>query len=378
MTDIRTFRAASMQQALQLVRAHLGPQAAVLHTRQLNRGMLGWLVGRQKVEVTASNDFRVPSRLGPTPAPDTSMAAAIGPPGSRTNATQDADLQDQIRALRSVVERLVGDQPTTESSRPAELQQTIEQLQQLDFSASDIEQIVDKLASSAETDTDIQEELRRLLRQQVTVGGPIQVDQNGPRVVVLVGPTGVGKTTTIAKLAANHHLRERHRVGLITVDTYRIAAVEQLRTYAEIIDLPMEVVSTPREMREAVAKMSDLDLVLIDTAGRSPQDDIRLRELNAVVHEAEPDEVHLVLSVVAGATSLTRAVETFRQVGVTSLLLTKLDEAPTLGGLWPILNTDIPLSYMTNGQNVPDDIAPVDAQQLCNEILGRSLANAEN
>jgi len=197
-------------------------------------------------------------------------------------------------------------------------------------------------------------------------------------VVVLVGPTGVGKTTTIAKLAANHYLRERHRVGLITVDTYRIAAVEQLRTYAEIIDLPMEVVSTPREMRDAVAKMSDLDLVLIDTAGRSPQDDIRLRELNAVIHEGEPDEVHLVLSVVAGATSLARAVETFRHVGITSLLLTKLDEAPTLGGLWPILNTGIPMSYMTDGQNVPDDIAPIDADQLCDEILGRSLAPVED
>ncbi len=97
--------------------------------------------------------------------------------------------------------------------------------------------------------------------------------------MALVGPTGVGKTTTIAKLAANYRLREKRRVGLITVDTYRIAAVEQLRTYADIIDLPMEIVATPREMHQAVARMADLDLILMDTAGRSPRDEVKIQEL---------------------------------------------------------------------------------------------------
>ena len=95
--------------------------------------------------------------------------------------------------------------------------------------------------------------------------------------MALVGPTGVGKTTTIAKLAANYRLKEKRRVGLITVDTYRIAAVEQLRTYADIIDLPMQVGSTPREMSEAVGRMDNLDLILLDTAGRSPKDEVRIR-----------------------------------------------------------------------------------------------------
>ena len=125
-----------------------------------------------------------------------------------------------------------------------------------------------------------------------------------------VGPTGVGKTTTIAKLAANFRLREKRRVGLITVDTYRIAAVEQLRTYAEIIDLPMQVVSAPGEMREAVDRMADLDLVLLDTAGRSPQDEIKLQELKAFLDEADADEVHLVLSSVSSASALTARLRT--------------------------------------------------------------------
>ena len=151
--------------------------------------------------------------------------------------------------------------------------------------------------------------------------------------VALVGPTGVGKTTTIAKLAANYRLREKRRVGLITVDTYRVAAVEQLRTYADIIDLPMEVVATPREMREAVARMNHLDLVLMDTAGRSPRDEVKIQELKSMLAEAEPDEVHLVLSSTAGAKSLISTAERFADVGTTALLLTKLDEAHSLGHL---------------------------------------------
>ena len=172
-----------------------------------------------------------------------------------------------------------------------------------------------------------------LLEAEISVSGPITTDADKCRVVALVGPTGVGKTTTIAKLAANYRLREKRRVGLITVDTYRVAAVEQLRTYADIIDLPMEVVATPREMREAVARMSHLDLVLMDTAGRSPRDEVRIQELKSMLTEAEPDEVHLVLSSTAGAKSLINTAERFADVGTTSLLLTKLDEAHSLGHL---------------------------------------------
>ena len=124
----------------------------------------------------------------------------------------------------------------------------------------------------------------------------IELRPGNRKVVALVGPTGVGKTTTIAKIAANFRLRDKKTVGLITADTYRIAAVEQLRTYAEIIDLPLEVVTTPREMRRAVLQMEHLDLVLIDTAGRSPHDELRLHELRALLREANPDETHLVLS----------------------------------------------------------------------------------
>jgi flagellar biosynthesis protein FlhF len=189
--------------------------------------------------------------------------------------------------------------------------------------------------------------------------------------VALVGPTGVGKTTTIAKLAANFRLREKRRVGLITVDTYRVAAVEQLRTYADIIDLPMEVVATPREMREAVARMRNLDLVLMDTAGRSPRDEIRIQELRSLLSEAEADDVLLVLSATAGTKSLAATAEKFAAVGTTALLLTKLDEATSLGHLVTLSREcDLPISYLTNGQNVPDDIEVAERRRLAYLMLG--------
>ena len=153
--------------------------------------------------------------------------------------------------------------------------------------------------------------IARMIEEEIDVTGPLRVTPGERRLVALVGPTGVGKTTTIAKLAGNFHLRDRRRVGLITVDTYRIAAVEQLRTYADIIDLPMEVVSTPREMRQAVERLSDLDLILMDTAGRSPRDEVKIQELKNMLVEAEADEVHLVLSSVNSVENMKKTATQF-------------------------------------------------------------------
>jgi flagellar biosynthesis protein FlhF len=212
-----------------------------------------------------------------------------------------------------------------------------------------------------------------LLEDEVRTTGPISTSGDGCRVVAMVGPTGVGKTTTIAKLAANFRLREKKRVGLITVDTYRVAAVEQLRTYADIIDLPMEVVATPREMREAVRRLGDLDLVLMDTAGRSPRDEVRIQELKSMLGEAEADEVHLVLSSTASAKSLIGTVERFAEVGATAMLLTKLDEATNLGHLLPVVrNSPMPLSYLTDGQDVPDDIQVAHPRKFAQLLLAMS------
>ena len=171
------------------------------------------------------------------------------------------------------------------------------------------------------------------IEQCIPIAPPIRPVPGTRRIVALVGPTGVGKTTTVAKLAATLKLNQGAHVGLITVDTYRIAAVEQLKTYAEIIDLPLAVVNDPSEMPRALEELGPVDLVFIDTAGRSPRDEVKIRELAEFLQQAKPDEVYLVLSAVAGQRSLRSALERFSTVQVDRLILTKLDEADSLGGL---------------------------------------------
>ena len=213
--------------------------------------------------------------------------------------------------------------------------------------------------------------LSAMVEADIQCSPPIQAEVGRRRVVALVGPTGVGKTTTIAKLAANFRLRDGVKMGLVTVDTYRIAAVEQLRTYAEIIDLPMKVVTSPQEMRRALDELSDLDLILIDTAGRSPRDELKIQELKSLLNEANVDEVHLVMSLTASVRSIRMTCEQFSCVNPTSLILTKLDEAAGAGSLLSVSrDVKLPFSYLTTGQDVPEDIEPANACRVARLVLG--------
>jgi flagellar biosynthesis protein FlhF len=183
----------------------------------------------------------------------------------------------------------------------------------------------------------------------------------------------------VAKLAANLKLRESRRVGLITLDTYRIAAVDQLKRYAEIIGAPLKVVSSADELHEAIRTMADLEFILIDTAGRSPNDKLKLGELKKVLGAAQPDEVHLVLSSATGARVLEQTAERFASAGTTAILLTKLDESTGLGNLLPLVrSTRLPLSYLPTGQNVPDDIEVADAGRLSRLMLKMEQCGTRN
>ncbi len=382
--ELRTYRAASMHEALKLVRRELGPDAAVLHTREVRDRWLGLLPGRRRIEVTASRDVTVPSRLStsrtrmPLPAeslcPSPAPRPAAPPPVDEEHFARQ--FQGQLSALQAMVKDLCRQtKPDTQNDWPEELFRLFTDLLDADLSDAVARELVERLHHDTGV-VDLRDPMMlkaRLatgLEDEIRVAGPIQVTPGRCRVAALVGPTGVGKTTTIAKLAANFRLKEKRRVGLITVDTYRIAAVEQLRTYADIIDLPMHVVSSPRDMRETVARMSHLDLILIDTAGRSPKDEVRLQELKVFLAEAGAHEVHLVLSSVAAAQTLQKTAEQFTAIGATSLLLTKLDEAHGLGNVLQLLRSSrLPVSYLTDGQSVPDDIQIADARRLAGLIL---------
>lgn len=364
-----------MQLALDIVRRELGSEAAVLHTRELNGSLLGRLLWGKEYEIAAACNAQIPSRLGPIdPMPEAVTLEIDYRQKYRDDfrALHDTDL-DELNFMSAELTQGPGDSAV--QHLPAALFELYTDLIEAELEERIAQEFVEHLRSQTTVDlTDIfamRAEIARLVEAEIHVNGPLRPSAGEGRVVALVGPTGVGKTTTIAKLAANYRLRENKTVGLITVDTYRIAAVEQLRTYAEIIDLPMEVVSTPREMREAIARMKSLDLVLMDTAGRSPRDEVRIQELKAILAEANPAEVHLVLSAVGGARSLTTTAERFATVGTTAMIITKLDEATGLGNLLSVVRgCGLPISYVTDGQNVPDDIRVAKQRTLAQQILG--------
>jgi len=394
--DVRTYRAPSLQDALRLIRSDLGPEAAVLHTRELRGGLWRRLMGKREVEVTASASVNVPSRFEEPEvegggfatewteetsrlAPYKQAAPARRLPGADEHdyrAKFRDDLKCQLNNLQSVVEDLCRQKQQARGyEMPESLFLLFADLIDAELSEELARELVERVrqgAAAGDLDDEVllRARVARMIEQEIDVTGPIRIRPGERRLVALVGPTGVGKTTTIAKLAGNFHLRDRHRIGLITVDTYRIAAVEQLRTYADIIDLPMEVVSTPREMRQAVERLSDLDLILMDTAGRSPRDEVKIQELKSMLVEAGADEVYLVLSSVNSVENMKKTAKQFADVGVTSLVLTKLDEATGLGNLIPLLRScQLPLSYVTNGQNVPDDIEPAERRRLTRAML---------
>jgi flagellar biosynthesis protein FlhF len=202
----------------------------------------------------------------------------------------------------------------------------------------------------------------------------VGLGRHGPRRIALVGPTGVGKTTTLAKIAANLKLKRGLRVGIVAADTYRIAAVDQLRTYAEILGLPVEVAASPRDAARACGSLADVDVILIDTAGRSQNDHMKISELRAFLGSAEPDETHLVLSATASARTLAREAEAFGALGVDRIVLTKLDEAASFGTLVSLIERlGKSVSFFTHGQEVPDHIEIARSRRLAALVLGSEV-----
>lgn len=452
MSEIKTYTAPTMQDALSLVRAELGSDAVILHTKQqaLPR-WLPWQKKQHEVEITATvnktaktnrsqnaiantyakavsadnpkhkpspqqeehktfgdlirenqdgvelalstiaksaaNQNRQPQQATkPSRQEDHKQILADTQSGNRkspippritseTNLSSE-DLTRKLEIIQHMLQRLDHNQtdPLTRDI-PAELFDIYTQLIDSEVESQVARDVIFQLKAQADPQqlsnpNAIKAMSAAWLESQFQCTPPIQPRPGQRKVISLIGPTGVGKTTTIAKLAANFRIRDGIKMGLVTVDTYRIAAVEQLRTYAEIIDLPMKVVTNPIEMRRALDEMMGLDLVLIDTAGRSPRDDLKIKELKSLLAEADVDEVLLVLSLTSGLKNLISTAEQFAEVNTSALILTKLDEAIGPGALLNVArNINLPISYITTGQNVPDDIEVSNPKQLTSLVL---------
>ena len=219
---------------------------------------------------------------------------------------------------------------------------------------------------------DPNEVMEQLLRQHIGQSEPIKLKRFKRTVVLLIGPTGVGKTTTLAKLAAIYSINHHAKVGMVTTDTYRIAAVEQLKTYAQILEIPLSIVYAPEEISDALREHEDKDIVFVDTAGKSPSDRSHEEDVKALIRHSDCDEVHLVVSATTGFTGLLNIINAYSFLTSFKLIITKLDETTAWGG---ILNakflTDKALSYIAAGQNVPDDIEVADVRKIVARLMTR-------
>lgn len=391
-----------MAEALAKVKQYFGNDALILGTRTYSRGT-SYLprLGRDAkrvVEITAvKNAFCLqgPPRRGRVRRDSGATGAVEGAaklmPEAVKNKTRDDQtlvaLSAEVGALKSAVTDLVTETRRRHvpaafvSQLPAELQESYQEL----IEAQVAEEIARELVCKVRADLSDQEltqpsairaRLASYVESMLPLSDPVPLaDGPGPTIIALVGPTGTGKTTTVAKLAANYHLREGYKVGLITLDTYRIAAVDQLRTYAGIIGVPLQVVATLQQMRAALTALGDCRAILIDTVGSSQNDDSRLLGLKKLLDEAKPHEVHLVLATTASLPVLTQTINRFSSLGVNRLIFTKLDEAVGFGVILNcLLCAQAGLSYVTTGQHVPDDIEAARPASLAERIVsaGRS------
>ncbi len=368
---LKTFLARDLKDALSQVKKELGPEAVILSTqsRWFKENQAGW--GRRPgVEVTAAVDMTA----FPSNGDGNGDGRTEWLPSPSTPVSQ---IQEDLEEVKDLLHQWV-----RQSGPPSWLMQHKELTMFYRFltrSGLDerflqrwLDNVQGMLEQPGEQPLTLKEVASRYLMQAFEVVDPWKAKDGQPRYWAFIGPTGVGKTTTIAKLAAKFGIIEKHKVGLISMDNQRLGAHNQLAAYARLAGQPLMVVHQRQELLEAMEKLADLDLVLIDTAGRSPYAPALQKELQESLGELPELENHLVLSATTKESNLINAIKRFSVLPISSYIITKLDETNDFSAIFnQLCRHRVPVSYLTAGQQVPEDIELSSRRRVTELLLRR-------
>ena len=371
----RVYRAPTYKEAVLKAKMELGSDVYIIARKEVKEGGFLGMFATVLTEITvAKNEDKGFGQGNPVKEGEVQKAA---PPiqgqekGSAESANgaamlSEASLGDtavmhELMEIKKQLKTILHDRSEGGQEQSQLLENLLGQLKKNDFSDEYREQVRNKFETELtlkdiQDPEAVQEQLKNHILENIQVSGPITVGKSSPRIVVLVGPTGVGKTTTIAKLAASFGVLQKKKVELLTIDSYRIAAIEQLGKYAELMQLPFSVINSREEFKNAVMN-SKAEILFVDTVGRSQKNNLGLAELRDILDGVKSEmDIHLVLSATTKYRDAMDVIARFNQLVYKNIIITKLDETNTVGPLLSILGNGKSISYFTTGQSVPDDI----------------------
>ncbi|KXG77630.1 Flagellar biosynthesis protein FlhF [Fervidicola ferrireducens] len=366
---IKTYVADNIQEALYKVKSELGKDAIILQTRQIKKGGILGFFSKPKVEVIAASDI--------VQAPKPQLKPISYEMPVRENSRELEDIKNEINEVKDLLKSLSAREIYRKSlgDLPPPLDEVYKELSSAELEQSLIDKLIDGLKSQVAEDGLDKSAVITCLKNQIAtmikVTEPINFTEDKPSKVVFIGPTGVGKTTTIAKLAAVYSLNMGKKVGLVAADTYRVGAVEQLKTYGDLLEIPVEVIFEPADASRVMKKLSDCELVLVDTMGTSPRNKMQIKRIKSLIEMVKPTEIHMVISVTTKAKDVYDILESYKELNYQKLVFTKLDETNSYGLILnAIIFSNCSPSYLTAGQNVPDDIEVASGSKIADLILG--------
>ncbi|WP_156289081.1 flagellar biosynthesis protein FlhF [Oceanobacillus salinisoli] len=368
---IKKYIAPTMPEAMKLIRKELGPDAVILNSKEIKQGGIFGLFKKNKIEVVAGLD---PSPLPSKSSKQTEKRPANRPVSKSVKDHEKSSQEEVLKEIQQLKKYIEIHSKKTNESYPVEYHFVYQHLLEQEVDEHLAKEILDSVSEQDENSALSKEEIlsktKQIIKDMIKNYTFEGITYN-KKVVQFVGPTGVGKTTTLAKIASHMILKDNKRVAFITSDTYRIAAVEQLKTYARILNVPLEVAYTVEDYKNAIDKFQSYDIILVDTAGRNFREEKYVKDLMESMKYNIEMETFLVLSLTSKPKDIAEIYDQFHHIPIKEVIFTKIDETRQYGS---ILNTcvekQIGIAYLTNGQDVPNDILDVNPDRIANLIVG--------